>query len=161
VKATAVDRAKLSAILGPMLLVVTVPLLALASISGHAAFVAGLCAAGASTSTALLNFWHPMPGSRRGMLRRHAQSKLVGLVEHALAMLWAITALFAIIGSWITVGPLAVALVILGICRARHRRTSSTANKPSVNRSTDASATSNADFSPDFTKKSPTPATMR
>ena len=122
VTAATVDRAKLSAILGPMLTVVTLPLLGLASLSVSAAVVAGLCAAGASASTALLNFWHPMPGNRRGMLRRHAQSKLVALVEHALAMLWAITALFAVIGSSIAVGPLVLVAAILGVCRARHRR---------------------------------------
>jgi ABC-2 type transport system permease protein len=122
VKAAAVDRAKLSAILGPLLLIVTLPLLALANISVSAALIAAVCVAGASASTALLNFWHPMPGNRRGMLRRHAQSKLVALVEHALAMLWAISALFAIVGSEIAFGPLAVALGILAVCRARHRR---------------------------------------
>jgi ABC-2 type transport system permease protein len=122
VTAAAVDRAKLSAILGPLLIIVTVPLLALASISMHAALIAAACVAGASASTALLNFWHPMPGNRRGMLRRHAQSKLVALVEHALAMLWAVTALFAIVGSNIAFGPLAVAVSILVVCRARHRR---------------------------------------
>jgi ABC-2 type transport system permease protein len=122
VKAATVDRAKLSAILGPLLIIVAVPLLALANISVHAALIAAVCVAGASASTALLNFWHPMPGNRRGMLRRHAQSKLVALVEHALAMLWAVTALFAIVGSEIALGPLAVAVGILAICRARHRR---------------------------------------
>ncbi len=126
VKAATVDRAKLSAILGPLLMIVTVPLLALANISVFAALVAAVCVAGASASTALLNFWHPMPGNRRGMLRRHAQSKLVALVEHALAMLWAITALFAIVGSEIALGPLAVALAILAVCRARHRRVGGT-----------------------------------
>jgi ABC-2 type transport system permease protein len=127
VKAATVDRAKLSAILGPLLIIVTVPLLALANISVHAALIAAVCVAGASASTALLNFWHPMPGNRRGMLRRHAQSKLVALVEHALAMLWAITSLFAIVGSEVAFGPLAVALGILAVCRARHRRVGSVA----------------------------------
>ena len=122
VTAAAVDRAKLSAILGPLLMVVALPLIGLASLSVTAAIVTALCVAGASASTALLNFWHPMPGNRRGMLRRHAQSKLVALVEHALAMLWAIAALFAVIGSAVALGPLVIVVAILVVSGARHRR---------------------------------------
>jgi hypothetical protein len=66
------------------------------------------------------------------MLRRHAQSKLVALVEHALAMLWAITALFAVIGSWIAAGPLVVVAGILAVCRMWHRRVGGGGQMPVV-----------------------------
>jgi hypothetical protein len=51
------------------------------------------------------------------MLRRHAQSKLVALAEHALAMLWAITALFAAIFSPWALAPLLAAATMLALCR--------------------------------------------
>ena len=61
---------------------------------------------------AILNagVWHPMPASRRGMLRRHAQSKLIGLLEHLLAILWALAAVLALIGShlWLVAAVLAL-----------------------------------------------------
>ena len=58
-----------------------------------------LFSAAASVSTALLNLWHPMPGNRRGMLRRHSQSKLMALLEHLMAMLWAIAIVLAVVGT--------------------------------------------------------------
>lgn len=69
-----------------------------------------------------LNFWHPMPGNRRGMLRRHSQSKLVGLVEHGLAMLWAFAVVFALVGSPLALAPLGLAGAMLALARGWHRR---------------------------------------
>lgn len=63
--------------------------------------------------TGLLNLWHPMPGNRRGMLRRHAQSKLVGLLEHVLAILWAIAAVLALLGSSLWIGALVLTVPVL------------------------------------------------
>ena len=111
----AVDRAKLSAVVLPVLSIVGLPLLALAYLSPRAALVAVAFAAGGSTCTSLLNFWHPMPGNRRGMLRRHQQSRLIGLIEHGLAMLWAFASVFALIGSALTLAPLGIAVAILAI----------------------------------------------
>ena len=48
--------------------------------------------AGAIASSALVNLWRQAP-SRRGLaLRRHSQSKLVGLMEHLVSILWAVAA---------------------------------------------------------------------
>jgi len=91
--------------------------LALASLSVRAAIVAALFAAGGCACTSLLNFWHPMPGNRRGMLRRHQQSRLIGLIEHGLAMLWAFASVFALIGSPLTFAPLGIAAAILAMFR--------------------------------------------
>ncbi|MEZ5817320.1 MAG: hypothetical protein R3D44_09580 [Hyphomicrobiaceae bacterium] len=104
----AVDAAKLSAIALPVVAVAGIPAAGLALASPYAGLVTLLCAACASVSTALLNLWHPMPGNRRGMLRRHSQSKLIGLGEHLFAILWAITTVFALVGA--TVWPLPVSL---------------------------------------------------
>ena len=128
VAAGAVERAKLSAVALPVLVIVGLPLLALATISIRCAMIAALFAAGGSASTSLLNFWHPMPGNRRGMLRRHQQSRLIGLVEHGLAMLWAFAAVFALIGSLLTFAPLALVAGVLVF--SRHTHGSMPGNRP-------------------------------
>jgi ABC-2 type transport system permease protein len=122
VSTSAVDRAKLGAVVPPVLAILILPLAALALISPYAALLAALFAAAAGASTALLNFWHPMPGNRRGMLRRHSQSKLVGLVEHALAISWGIAVVFALMGSLVTTLPVAIVAGILLFVRAQHRK---------------------------------------
>lgn len=114
---SAVDRAKLSAIALPVIAVSAVPVAGLALVAPGAALVALLFAGGASISTALLNLWHPMPGNRRGMLRRHAQSKLVGLIEHVLAILWAIAAVLALLGTQLWLVPLGLAFGVLWYVR--------------------------------------------
>ncbi|MDX2159174.1 MAG: hypothetical protein SFW09_21935 [Hyphomicrobiaceae bacterium] len=121
VRPAAVDWAKLSAIAVPVLLVAAVPVGGLALASPLTALAALLFAAGASASTALLNLWHPMPGNRRGMLRRHAQSKLIGLLEHLLAILWAIAAVLALLGSHLWPLPVLMAAVVLGHGRLTSR----------------------------------------
>ena len=108
-----VDLAKLSAIAVPVILVAGVPAAALALASPYAGALTLLFAAGASASTAVLNLWHPMPGNRRGMLRRHAQSKLMGLVEHLLAILWAMATVLAMVGTLIWPLPLALVVAVL------------------------------------------------
>lgn len=121
VAAAAVDRAKLGAIAWPVAAILALPMLALALLSWSSALIVALIATAASASTALLNLWHPMPGNRRGMLRRHAQSKLVGLVEHVLSILWAVAVLFATAGTAYAVVPLGLALAVLGACGLRQR----------------------------------------
>lgn len=108
-----VDAAKLSAIALPVSIVAGLPLLGLAMVAPKPALIAVLFTAGASISTALLNLWHPMPGNRRGMLRRHTQSKLIGMLEHAIAILWAIGAVMVLLGAWVWFIPLLLALGVL------------------------------------------------
>jgi ABC-2 type transport system permease protein len=117
-----VARAKLGAVALPMLVILAAPLLALAVLSFAAALLALVLAGAAGASTALLNLWHPMPGNRRGMLRRHQQSKLIGLLEHGLAVLWAFASIFALFLSPLAGVPLVVVAAILIVVRARHRR---------------------------------------
>ncbi len=108
-----VDLAKLSAIAVPVIAVAGMPAAGLALASAHAGMVTLVFAAGASASTSLLNLWHPMPGNRRGMLRRHAQSKLIGLVEHLLAILWAIATVLALLGAAVWPVPLVLVGLVL------------------------------------------------
>ena len=117
VSARSVDLAKLSAITLPVVLIAGAPIAGLGLISLKAAGTALLFAAGASASTALLNLWHPMPANRRGMLRRHAQSKLVGLIEHVLAILWGVGAVLALAGTGLWPVPVLLAACVLAYSR--------------------------------------------
>jgi ABC-2 type transport system permease protein len=123
-----VELAKLTSIAVPVLVILVLPLAGLCYLSPQVAGLVLLFAAGASVSTALLNLWHPMPGNRRGMLRRHSQSKLMALLEHLLAMLWAIAIVFAVIGTTWAALPIALAILLLLSCspsRPRWRRATS------------------------------------
>ena len=122
VAATEVDRIKLGAVGLPVLVIIGLPLVGLAIISWRVAMLTTLFTAAGAASTALLNFWHPMPGNRRGMLRRHSQSKLIALIEHAIAICWAIAIVLTLAGSVIALLPIMIVVSILGIMRGRHRR---------------------------------------
>jgi len=113
IEPSAVDRAKLTAIAAPVLGLLAVPVLLLALVAPAAAVAALVLASGASLSTALLNLWHPMPGNRRGMLRRHSQSKLLALVEHIIAVLWAVATVLVLLGTVWFVAPIALAVGVL------------------------------------------------
>ncbi len=121
VTSAAVDRAKLGAIVLPVLAVIGLPLAGLALASWRLALVTAVFAAAAGASTALVNLWHPMPGNRRGMLRRHSQSKVIALVEHAFAILWAVAIVLALAGSPLALAPFAVVAGILALARRRQR----------------------------------------
>jgi ABC-2 type transport system permease protein len=108
-----VQFAKVTAIGAPVCMVLALPLAGLALLAPFVALIVMLCAAAASISTALINLWHPMPGNRRGMLRRHSQAKIMALVEHLMAMLWAIATVLAVTGSAWALVPIALANVVL------------------------------------------------
>jgi ABC-2 type transport system permease protein len=122
VTAAEIDRAKLAAVGLPVLVIAALPLAGLALVSWPVAVLTALFAAFGAASTAILNFWHPMPGNRRGMLRRHSQSKLIALVEHALAISWAIAIVLALAASPVALLPVALVVTILAFVRSRHRR---------------------------------------
>jgi hypothetical protein len=58
-----------------------------------------------------------MPGNRRGMLRRHSQSKLMAMLEHLLAMLWGIGVFIAVLGSVWAALPVVLAVLVLAFFR--------------------------------------------
>ncbi|OJU23347.1 MAG: hypothetical protein BGN89_18505 [Alphaproteobacteria bacterium 64-6] len=130
VSAAEIDRAKLTAVGLPVLAIVALPLAGLALISWRIAILAALFAAAGAASTALLNFWHPMPGNRRGMLRRHSQSKLIALVEHAIAISWAMAIVLTVAQSLVALLPMAIVAAILAVVRRRHRREAVPASAP-------------------------------
>jgi ABC-2 type transport system permease protein len=63
-----------------------------------------------------------MPGNRRSMLRRHSQSKLMALLEHLMAMLWAIAIVLAVVGSAWALLPIGLANVVLFCCSPPRRK---------------------------------------
>lgn len=118
VPASHVAAAKLTAVALPVLLLLSLPVAGLAMTASFVdALVVLAFAIAAGVSTALLNFWHPMPGNRRGMLRRHSQSKLVAMFEHGLAMMWAFAVVLGLMGTSIVLIPLALVVGLLALSR--------------------------------------------
>jgi ABC-2 type transport system permease protein len=114
-----IERRKIETIATPIVLFLAAPLAGLAVASPWSALLAGLFAAGAGVSTALLNLWRQAPARRSMVLRRHSQSKLVGMIEHLLSILWAVGAVMAIIGSWTALAPIVLAGLVLWVNRPR------------------------------------------
>jgi ABC-2 type transport system permease protein len=117
-----VQFAKVTAISVPVLMGPALPLAALALLAPFVALMVTLFAAAASISTALINLWHPMPRNRRGMLRRHSQSKVMALIEHPMAMLWAIATVLAVVGSAWALVPIGLANAVLILCSPPRRK---------------------------------------
>jgi ABC-2 type transport system permease protein len=113
----AIERAKIAAIAQPIILILALPLAALAFASPWAGLCALLFGAGAVGSAALVNLWRQAPSRRGLVLRRHSQSKLVGMMEHLVSILWAVATTTAVIGSWATVVPLAAVGAVLALNR--------------------------------------------
>jgi ABC-2 type transport system permease protein len=117
-----IERHKIQAILTPIAIVLAAPLLALALVAPWGALCAALFTLGAGVSTALINLWRQSPSPRGMVRRRHAQSKLVGMLEHLLAIVWAVAAVMAVMGYWSAFVPVALACLILWLSRARSVR---------------------------------------
>ncbi len=112
-----VERGKIAAIGQPIALILALPLAALGLASPWAGLCALLFGAGAVASAALVNLWRQAPSRRGLVLRRHSQSKLVGLMEHLVSILWAVASAIAVIGSWAAIVPLAFVAAVLAINR--------------------------------------------
>ena len=112
-----VERAKLAAIAAPVAIVMTPPLLALASASPWGALCALGCGIGACVSGALLMLWRQAPARRGLVLQRHSQSKLVALAEHWLSLNWALATGTAVFGSWLFLGPVLVVAMTLWLVK--------------------------------------------
>lgn len=112
-----IERRKLEAIAVPLVAFLALPLAGLAWFSPTAALWALTFCAGAAASTAMLNLWHPMPGRRSDMLRRHSQSKFVGMMEHVISLCWAVAMVLGVLGSALIVIPLGVSALVLWLNR--------------------------------------------
>ena len=109
----AVEWRKLEVIARVVGSILLVPLALLAWSSPLAGVIALVSCALAGASCALVNLWHPTDGRRRSFMRRHAQSKLIGLFEHALLLLIAVAAALAQMHTAVAVLPAVLALLVL------------------------------------------------
>lgn len=108
-----IERRKLQAVFAPLALLLAAPCAALAMAEPAMGAITILFALGAAASTALLNMWRPHPGRRSDVMRRHQQSKMVGLMEHMLSLCWAVAIVLAILESWAAVVPIGLAALLL------------------------------------------------
>jgi ABC-2 type transport system permease protein len=123
-----IQKHKIEAVLVPIALLLCAPIAALAFVSPWSAFCAALFACGAGVSTALVNLWRQSPSRRSLVLQRHAQSKLVALIEHFLSILWAVGAVLAVMGSWGALFPIGISCLVLWLSRPRAARLTLRAN---------------------------------
>jgi ABC-2 type transport system permease protein len=117
-----IERGKIEAISIPVILIVGLPLIWLAVLAPSAALIALLFSAGASVGTACLNLWHPSPGRRGDMMRRHQQSKLLGMIEHLISLFFALGCALALVGTSLAAIPVGLAVVALWLNRKRPAR---------------------------------------
>lgn len=108
-----IERRKLEAIALPLLAIVGLPLAFVWTAGVKAGAVTTAYVAAAACAAALLNLWHPVPGRRGDVLRRHSQSKLVAMMEHMLSLLWAVALALTAFESWTAAVPIACALFLL------------------------------------------------
>lgn len=108
VPAPILRRGKLQAVGAAALGLVALPLLYLASVSLPAAAVAaGLAACGLVTAVALQS-WHGAPRRRSAFAARHRESKLMGLVEMVLSVLFGLAAALGVLRTPWALAPLAL-----------------------------------------------------
>ncbi|HEY8579694.1 MAG TPA: hypothetical protein VIL72_07405, partial [Beijerinckiaceae bacterium] len=119
VAARVLTRHKMEAVVAPLLLALGPAVLLLALHTPADGAIVGLVVVLAGASTALVNLWHPAPASRATLMRRHAQSKIVGIVEHSLSLLWALCVAIAIMGSAWAIAPAIIALITVASFRKR------------------------------------------
>jgi len=122
-----INARKIEAIGLPIALLMSAPLLALAYASAWSGLCALLFTSAAIVSAALINLWRQSPSHRAKVLRRHSQSKLVGLIEHLASIFWAVGAGIACLGSWTALIPVALAGAVLWFARPRQPRLTSLA----------------------------------
>ena len=118
VSQTVQQRRKLEAIAMPIAAILALPLLGIALVSPVIAAVTMVFCGCAALSTALLNLWHPITGRRQDIMRRHSQSKLIGIMEHLFSLLWVLTMMMVLFGSKVALLPAAIALGLLA-CNKR------------------------------------------
>jgi ABC-2 type transport system permease protein len=116
------ERGKIEAVGAPLLILLCGPIIGLAFVEPLMALLTAVIACGAAASTAMLNLWHPMPGKRAQVMRRHSQSKIVGLMEHMMSLCWAVAMVLAIMGTMFAALPVAIVGGILWFNRPKVAR---------------------------------------
>ena len=119
-----VNRRKLEAIALPLAIVFAVPVGLIWLLAHRAGIITLFYVVAAASSAALLNLWHPLPGRRGDLLRRHSQSKLVAMLEHTMSLFWAVALALTAFWSWSALVPIVLALALLFSQRPRKPKTS-------------------------------------
>ena len=116
-----IERRKLEAVALPVAILFATPVAVIFMSSWQAGAITLFYVVAAATCAALLNLWHPVVGRRSDLLRRHSQSKLVGIIEHLLSLFWALAFALTAFGSPWALAPIAGAIGVLLTQRPRRR----------------------------------------
>ena len=116
-------RAKLSAALLPLIVLLVIPVGYLSMLSPRIGLIAAMGVAAASISAGLINLWYEVPGQRR-QFRRRGSGTLVGNIAVLLmGLAWSATTSSAAFGSrWAPFGVIASLAVLFGFYRGRTNR---------------------------------------
>ena len=106
--------ARLVAALAPVAAILALPLLALASQSGAAAWAAGGGSAAAALCAVLINFSSSDSGSRKDFAKRHKRSILVSLAETGSHLAWSGAVALLLDGSRWAAAPAVFAMSLVG-----------------------------------------------
>jgi ABC-2 type transport system permease protein len=117
-------RAKLSAALLPLAVLLVIPIVYLSLLSPRIGVIAAIGVAAASISASLINLWYEVPGQRR-QFRRRGSGTLVGNIAVLLVGLaWSATTSGAAFGSpWAGLGVVVTFGILLAFYRGRLNRT--------------------------------------
>ncbi len=116
-----IERRKLEAVALPVAILFATPVAVIFMSSWQAGAITLFYVVAAATCAALLNLWNPVVGRRSDLLRRHSQSKLVGIIEHLLSLFWALAFALTAFGSPWALAPIAGAIGVLLTQRPRRR----------------------------------------
>ena len=122
ISATRILRAKLEAVIGAIVLVLSPVVLALALTSPYYAVVASagiLVAAGSST---LIQLWFRKQAKRSHFRRRQTSSRIATFAEAFSSISWAATAGLTAAGTWFALAPAMIAFGLLAGARALRPR---------------------------------------
>lgn len=110
-----VTLAKVEAVLGAVAMVVTPIVLALALLSLHVCVVTALSVIAATGSSTIIQFWFRAQADRNQFRRRQTSSRVATFAEAFSSVSWAATAGLAAIGTWLALGGVIMASLVLAV----------------------------------------------
>lgn len=113
IRAGEVLRAKLTAALAPVAVILVPPLVAVGFVSLRGALIGALGCVCAAVCATLLCLWHQKPGKRKAFAQRRKGSTFVNLAELALNFFWGLATALAISASPWALLFLALALLLM------------------------------------------------
>ena len=116
-------RAKLSAALLPLGVLLVIPITYLSLLSPRIGLIAALGVIAASISAGLINLWFEVPGQRRQFRRRGSGSLAGNIAVLLMGLAWSATTSGAAFGSpWAIVGVAVTLAILFGFYRGRTNR---------------------------------------